>query len=187
MYDRSVFDDIIKDLRYVDIKAFANTCLNYVPDYFYKVPASSSGKYHPAYALGEGGLVRHTLATCRIVKHLLEIESIAGMFTPVEKDLVIVAAMLHDTFKCGDKSSYEANPHTKFNHPLIASAMYSNIKGIINNDCLQFLCGCISSHMGQWNVSKAGELLPKPKNYGQILVHVADYLASRKDIILNFD
>ena len=33
-----------------------------VPDYFYDVPASSTGKYHPWYSLGYGGLVRHTKA-----------------------------------------------------------------------------------------------------------------------------
>ena len=30
---------------------------NEVPEYFKTIPASSSGKYHPASSLGEGGLV----------------------------------------------------------------------------------------------------------------------------------
>lgn len=42
-----------------DIAKFTIEVLKQVPSYFYIVQASSSGRYHPTYALGEGGLVRH--------------------------------------------------------------------------------------------------------------------------------
>lgn len=38
------------------------------------MPASTTGKYHPPFALGEGGLVRHTLAACCWAKDLLQLE-----------------------------------------------------------------------------------------------------------------
>ena len=43
--------------------------------------------------------------------------------------------------------------------------------------------------MGQWNESKKEPevILPKPEDKYQIIVHLADYLASRKDIILEFE
>ena len=31
-----------------------------LPDYFFEIEASSTGKYHPKFASGEHGLVRHT-------------------------------------------------------------------------------------------------------------------------------
>ena len=31
-----------------------------LPDYFFSIPASSTGKYHPSFTLGESGLVRHS-------------------------------------------------------------------------------------------------------------------------------
>ena len=53
---------------------------------------------------------------------------------------------------------------------------------------LDFLCGCIASHMGQWSTDyKTGrEILPKPKTAAQKYVHMADYLASRKFLIFDF-
>ena len=53
----------IKNLEYVeDFKIL----IGLLPDYFFRVAASSTGKYHPAFSLGEGGLLRHTKAAVRI-------------------------------------------------------------------------------------------------------------------------
>lgn len=42
--------------------------------------------------------------------------------------------------------------------------------------------------MGQWNTSKRSNIeLPKPEFAEQILVHLFDYLASRKFIEINFE
>lgn len=41
---------------------FVKDCLEYAPEYFWRIPASSTGNHHPHFALGEGGLVRHTKA-----------------------------------------------------------------------------------------------------------------------------
>ena len=49
----------IKSQVYSD---FAEAAIISLPDYFFEIPASSTGKYHPSYALGTGGLVRHTKA-----------------------------------------------------------------------------------------------------------------------------
>ena len=47
---------------------------------------------------------------------------------------------------------------------------------------------CISSHMGQWSTDrKSGAVLPKPIDEYQMFVHLADYLASRKDLTMNFE
>ena len=41
--------------------------------------------------------------------------------------------------------------------------------------------------MGEWNKSKSGkEILPKPETLAQQLVHLADLLASRKDLEVHF-
>ena len=64
-----------KELNYIKnerIKRSLVIMLDKLPDYFYEVPASSTGKYHPEYALGKGGLVRHTKAAIRIAKELLD-------------------------------------------------------------------------------------------------------------------
>jgi hypothetical protein len=54
---------------------------------------------------------------------------------------------------------------------------------------LKIIYCAIRSHMGQWNTDKRspGVELPTPQTKYEIMVHVCDYLASRKDIILTFD
>ena len=58
--------------------------MSQIPDYFYKVAASSTGKYHPEFSLGEGGLLRHTKAAVRIAVELFELEE----FAQYEKDKI---------------------------------------------------------------------------------------------------
>ena len=47
-----------KELEYIkseDIKNFTRVALDNLPDYFFEVSASSTNRYHPSYALGDGG------------------------------------------------------------------------------------------------------------------------------------
>ena len=55
-----------------DIRVSAETILEMMPDYFYEIPASSSGKYHPAFSLGDGGLVRHVKVAMRILEEMFK-------------------------------------------------------------------------------------------------------------------
>ena len=56
------------------------------------------------------------------------------------------------------------------------------------NDEIELIATTIESHMGQWNVDRRSKtVLPTPENKYQKLVHLADYLASRKDIEVLFD
>ncbi|MDY2881999.1 MAG: hypothetical protein SOT71_05040, partial [Romboutsia timonensis] len=95
------------------MRVFAKWCLEMLPDYFYKVPASSSGKYHPKYALGDGGLVRHTVAAVRIANELFNNHTIQN-FTDEEKDIIRVALLIHD----GVKQGADGTGHTTTTHPL---------------------------------------------------------------------
>ena len=155
-----------------------------IPDYFWVVPASSTGKYHPNYALGEGGLYRHTMAAYDLLLHICKVSD----FTDEEVDLMCIAILMHDTRKSGSQTEYEMDPHTKFEHPLLAAEQVRLLKGGRHNDeSLEFIAHCIESHMGQWNTSKYSEIkLPLPTDKYQNAVHLADYLASRKEIEIKF-
>ena len=50
-----------------------------LPDYFFKVAASSTGKYHPEFTLNEAGLVRHSKAAFRIGYELLNNNTIGNV------------------------------------------------------------------------------------------------------------
>ena len=177
-----------KEINYIKNDRIKNSLiimLDRLPDYFYHVPASSTGKYHPSFSLGEGGLLRHTKAAVRIAYELFNDESINN-FTQDEKDLIIFSLTLHD----GLKSGMEHSKYTKVEHPLLAAKyVKDNTKNLgMSDEDIEFICNVISSHMGAWNKDFDGnEVLPIPKNKYQNFVHMCDYLASRKVIKLDFD
>ena len=80
-----------EELRYIKDKRIRENLvimINKLPDYFFEVPASSTGKYHPTFSLGKGGLLRHTKAAVRIAVELFNDISINN-FNQNEKDLII--------------------------------------------------------------------------------------------------
>lgn len=168
-------------IRDPEIRFLVEECLEAAPDYFFTMPASTTGKYHPAYTLGEGGLVRHTKAAVKIADSLLGLE----MYAPLakSKDLIIAALILHDTVKKGmDGSNY-----TTTTHPLDAAKLFTETaeKTCKRQAVVGMIAGMIRSHMGQWNTERDGRaVLPKPETKEQKFVHQCDYLASRKFITI---
>lgn len=168
------------------IRLFAERAIGILPDYFWTVPASSSGKYHPVFATGVGGLLKHTKAAARIAVELFR----TGLWelTGDEKDLILVSLMIHDGFKLGK----EKELNTRFDHPKIIAYEISHnekLRNIISGEQMNFVVGNTERHMGRWVSRKENEkpTLEKPKTVSQRLVHLADYLASRKCIEFNFD
>ena len=53
----SIFKDEINYVKDSKLKEDFKTLINLLPDYFFEVPASSTGKYHPEFAAGSGGMV----------------------------------------------------------------------------------------------------------------------------------
>lgn len=173
------------ELNYIkddEIRTSLATMIQKIPDYFFSIPAASTGKYHPEYAQGEGGLLRHTKAAALIAKELYNIYK----FPDRKKDLMIMALILHDSVKKGE----EETKYSLFEHPLVACNFlrkYSSELKLTKED-IDFICECICSHMGKYNTSNYSDvILPLPKTPEQKFVHLCDYLASRKAIIIKFN
>lgn len=176
--------DVIDEINDIDNRRFARYLLGKVPDYFFIMPASSSGKYHPKNDLGEGGLVRHSISVVRMLEHLLEPEGYFD-FTDEQKELLKIAALFHDCMKSGTQEEYENNQRTKFLHPLYAAnfIMTTAIENEYPYEKALFIYDAVIAHMGQWNKNKnESGMLPTPTSVSQKVLHLADYLASRKDI-----
>lgn len=179
-----------KELEYIKSEKIKNACqkmIELLPDYFFEVPASSTGKYHPEYALGEGGLLRHTKAAVRIAYELLNDPCIGDKYTTREKDLFIIALTMHD----GVKHGIPEETYTRADHPLLVSKLIMEHKNELkmSEEDVKFLCSVIESHMGPWNTHPytKEEILPKPKDKYQNFVHMCDYLASRKFLDIKFE
>lgn len=180
------------------IRDLTKIVINHIPDYFFEIPASSTGKYHPAYTLSKAGLAKHVKAACKIAKDVLSLDSINAFVdsdNEYMKDFMLSAILLHDACKNGYP---EQSKYTKHEHPILAADLirdslesylskaeldgdddrYDNIRQYID-----IVCDLVSSHMGEWNTSKYSDvILPKPESYEEVLVHLFDYLASRKYI-----
>ena len=182
-------DAFTTELNYISddrIRESTIYLLDRLPDYFYKMPASTSGKFHPEFSLGEGGLVRHTKAAVRIAIELFK-DSIFNTFeiNDHEQDLIIMALLLHDGFKQGKVDT----GHTAFDHPLIvANFIFDNITKLPMKqlDALQ-VRRMVASHMGPWNADKNGnKILPIPVQDDEKFVHLCDYMASRNFLNICF-
>ena len=176
MKNIELFNTEINRIESEDLRSFVRYYLDeYTPDYFWEIGASSSGKYHPAFSQGEGGLVRHTKAVCIFLEELLRMNTYASMQDEY-KDYARVACILHDTKKYGltdfDKSEYDK-------HAVNASIAVNNAWVAFFGEPAPFLLtSAVRCHMGQWSTDKDD----RPFTNIDRCVHMADYMASRSFI-----
>lgn len=192
--------DIFKKIAIVELAPmnavlckFAQDLIEEVPSYFWSVGASSTGKYHPEFSQGDGGLARHSLMTYRWLKNMI-------ITNPADIDdfapSMIVAALFHDCCKRGNQN--DQSEHTVHEHPILAAKfILDKAEKFVkeNKDFIELtsededsfkkeigmIVLCVESHMGKWNTSKHSTIeLPKPTNPIQYMVHLADYIASKK-------
>lgn len=180
-----VFQEQINSINNITIQNLVMEALNNVNDEFFKAPASSTGKYHPEYSLGEGGLVRHTISAVWFANTLWELEQnkINNENWLYERDLIIASLILHDTCKSG--INFE-NKYTVHDHPLLVKDLLSEQE--LNEDEIKKwneINDIISSHMGEWNTNdRSSIILPKPTTKLQKFMHMCDFLASRRELDL---
>ena len=168
------------------IRMFTIKCLQAAPKYFWQIPASSTGKYHPDYAATEGGLVKHVKMAVKFAEDLLVLEQHDHLVKNGYKDTIYAALILHDICKKG--KSDEGDEHTRFDHPILATQLLTDVALNMYGDFERIpefvdkIQQMIASHMGQWNTNKYNPnvTLSKPHTCAQEFVHMCDYLSSRK-------
>ena len=171
LFDRELSLIADEELRMV-VKAYLEED---TPDYFWTDGASASGKFHPKFSHGVGGLVRHTKAVVMFAEELLRMSSYAYMKDEY-KDYVIAACIIHDTKKYGlgaeiDKSAYA-------DHAPNAAYAFKMFCRECDYQPSEFLLNAIASHMGQWSSNRED----RPFTSIDRCVHMADYMASRSFI-----
>lgn len=181
-----IFEKEIEYIKNERIKENAVKLINSIPDYFFTEAASSTGKYHPDFSQGTGGLLRHTKAAVRIAVTLLRNNSIGYKFTNDEKDLIVLALIMHDSVKRG----IPEEKYTKIDHPILASNLIKSKKNelTLTEDEFNLLTDIIETHMGEWNTDFNGnEVLKKPSNKYQRFIHMCDFLSSKKYLDIKFE
>lgn len=158
-----------------DIREFVKKTLDIVDPVHRIKPASSTGKYHPKYASGEGGLIRHIKVTVRNVIELIR----ATPAVESEKDELIAAAILHDMWKYPEGRDHE---FTAFDHPALGGQW-------CKDHGFDTIGRLIAAHQGIWTTSRQmpGFENEQPRKFDEWLLHYADYFASRAYISCDFD
>lgn len=190
-----LFNNELDMIKSDDIREFAKILINDAPEYFFHVPASSTGKYHPAYALGEGGLARHTKAVMRFFNHIIRLEQYSRIIDERQIDLGLVACLAHDMQKSGTESYYLTKTKegkkvfTVFDHPILAADFIAQHRDCgLNEDEITYMASAIKNPIWVSGIRISVVILcfQNPKVFIEAMVHMADYLASRKDIEVQF-
>jgi len=169
---------------------FTMLMLDSLPSYFFHVPASSTGKYHPQCSLGEGGLVRHTKLGMKVATENFVLTTMFNLSNEA-KVMAYIALMFHDGFKHG----FNHAPYTDAKHPLFIKQVMNdiinkmeNLEVFINDTditdmkALRGIAEAVSTHMGQWTFDYRSKkkILEEPRTPLELFIHLCDYTASRK-------
>ena len=181
----SVFANELRYIKDDNLRAFGKELIGNADDYFFAVPASSSGKYHPTFSLGPGGLTRHT----RCVAYFAMGGGESYNFDQHTTDLLVLAALAHDIKKQGNGDT----GHTVREHPLLGAQYVLDMQKanptLISQEDAEKIASAIRAHMGKWEGTRewvkdeSKELFPLPKDGFEQALQYADYVASRKYIL----
>jgi len=171
-----LFDNVLSQIFNKDIRNFTIACLKDAPDYLDKIPASTSGKYHPDECCGEGGLVIHVKMACWYAN--LFFSAFKWGVDNIRTDIILSALLLHDI---GKQESYGKDYWKYVNHPLTAGKMIEKNKHMIPEKVFKIIQNCVHQHMhvfGPKSIVKNTEDL----NICELIVYQCDYLSSKKEL-----
>lgn len=125
---------------------------------FFVNPASSSGKHHPSWQVAEAGILRNTTECCLALNQQLRIypEFTDERYNvlPEHRDIVLVATILSDTFKYGNKILASVGSESKLDHNHGQVAAYRWIavakKFKIPSETTVRIYTAIFWHLGRW-------------------------------------
>ena len=184
----TLFEKEIAYMEIENIRDFFKKAITLVPNYFFEVPAASSGKFHSVLECGFGGLVYHTRSVAKVANYLVNLQQYKSKLNEVERDCVICAALLHDCLKHDWENKTGFSVHQ---HPVLASEFVKTderLDGIVSDEIRNMIGDAVASHSGEWTTSKRSKIiLPSPQTLVQELVHLSDYIASRSDIHILFE
>lgn len=217
MKTSEIFEREIGFIKNETLRKIVADTLDAAPECIQTIPASSSGKYHPKADLGEGGLIRHIKTVTAVCRSLMNSDNFAdivlsdltkdsvyyhyntivdtfskSMILDTYKDIALAACILHDVCKPDDTPEHR----TIFEHPIKVAKLFKSIAEKHFTDknqpyleyTIPIIYNAIARHMGRWNtVSYSDVVLPTPRTGIEVIVHLCDYLASRKFFDFNFD
>jgi len=174
-----------EEMRALTKKILVDDCT----DYILKCSTASSGKYHPDWSNGEGGLIRHTKAVCKATETILKQ---MPKYDGEDWDVPYIAAILHDMAKYTENNqqwSHQDHPIRMadkvrqhivyYNTPLALTEVDKRWCRVVD---------CIECHMSRWFKDNKGQRLGTlPSSHESWIVAHADMIMAQKFITVQFD
>lgn len=203
MKTSELFEKELKLIKNEHMRNIVAATLDASPECIQVIPASSSGRYHPEYSLGDGGLSRHIKATVGIAWSMISSDVLNGLlnkkdYSNIYEDIVYASLILHDCCKPDDTPKHS----TRFDHPLVGAELFvKTFKEYVKDATLKdgdmnyfkiaipLVSNCIKSHMGIYTTAPyaKGIVLPRPSNNLEWFVHLCDLLSSKKYLEFDFE
>lgn len=171
------------------LKALVQQGLKTAPELFFTAPSSSTGKYHPADEINDGGLVLHTARVVTMAQHLADFYGVSKQ----ERDILTAGLILHDTRKGGDANWRTLQDYAP-DHGDVAANAISHLKGA-NTEKGKEVVRLAANHMAQWTQIVDPNAKPgangkakstsdprPPADKLEQIVSYADYLASQDNV-----
>ena len=184
IWARNILEPVINTLSISrEYRNLAEFLIDQLDDYWFIKPASSTGKYHPKFNNGEGGLVRHSLNVCMWWQQMyraFEQELISFSGRDDIYDLGLIACLFHDAKKYGDteensrwvKKDHDVKSMEWFLHNV---EIYEHTNDMnFDNKAINYIANAIDHHNGPWSTHGA------PRTIFEKLVFICDYASSQK-------
>ena len=159
------------------IRFFTEICLMMAPDYFFFIPSSSSGKYHPIDELGQDGCILHTKRVVTVAYDLCR-----GLGCEKNRDAIISACIIHDLVKQGKEES----GHTVKYHPDLAAKLVEKVQKdirVLAEKDFNIIRNSVGYHYGPWSVGRWVKPLHE-FTLEELCVYLSDYTSSKKTVVV---
>lgn len=154
----------------------------HIPDYFFTMPASTSGKFHNSKQCEDFGQLYHVFMFSSIMEHRLRLKGNKEKYnTPEIRDCMRCVPFFHDAVKCG----WNGSRHTVPDHPMLAAQWVRDtiVEHDISAEYKEMIACMCEAHSGEWNTNRSGKpIMPEPRSDMEFFVHECDILSSRNDI-----
>lgn len=143
---------------------------------FWVEPSSETGKHHPADEFNSNGLTLHTR---RVVAVHAELARSFPGTSAKSGDIQIAACILHDSATPFARSIGQKNAH-----PILFRGLARHVDNFVSDYVFNSIAELVEAHMGKWSVIPG---LYNPNNQDHLMMHMADYIASRENILVGVD
>jgi hypothetical protein len=170
-------EEEIKKISNTNVQDFLRASVEDFPDYFWISPASLE-KYHYPDERVKGGLVLHVRRVCKLIEAFVIMQEL-NMW---ERDVLLAAAILHDSFARGVPPATKG--YSDPFHPLYPSERFPYNgyadRFIKDKKIYDEIMECVVSHSGRYSVHS---LLYSKKKLATFF-QMVDYIASRDFVMI---